>query len=377
MEELAWLTDQMRAPTGGTQHRCLRPSPRTTIEMDSLESGANRRWMDYLLRGNSAGTWWAPVLIDMRQLAAGAAAAAEALSVDTAGARFIEGGHVLVIGEDPRIFEVCEIDSIASDTIGLADPLAYTWPAGTQVMPVRRARFADMPAIGRFTSDSSGLIDLRFRLEEDLDTPASIPGSTYRGLPVFDFAMPAWTTDPSWVPERQTSAVDDEIGVPVVADLAGVALGKTTMQYAPDTAADVLAFRGALFALAGRWSPAWVPSWTHDLQVVANVASSATTIDVGGPLLSAATLQANHRDIRIELFDGTVLYRRITDVAAHTSTVDRLTVDSALPAFSAGSVRMVCHLGLCTQGSDVNRLRYADATAMQCELVWEELDHEL
>ena len=47
-EELAWLTDLLQAPTGGTQHRRLRQSPRTTLTFSALESGANRRWMDVL-----------------------------------------------------------------------------------------------------------------------------------------------------------------------------------------------------------------------------------------------------------------------------------------------------------------------------------------
>lgn len=379
-EELAWLTDVLKAPTGGTQHRRLRQSPRTTLGFSALESGMNRRWMDVLLRANSAGRWWVPVSIDARVLGAAAAANDDTLAVEVAGARFIVGGHVLVIGADPRRYEVREIAAVGADSLALAEGLAFAWPAGTQLLPVRAGRLSDMPQVGRFTADDSALVSLQFRLEEPLDSDASLPGAAYRGYTVFDTFAPVWTSDPVWVPERLTDVQDDDIATPFIADTAGIALGKTTMQYAIDGAAAIAAFRGALFALAGRWTPVWVPSWVHDLRLAAAVGAGQAYIDVEGPLLSttAGAIQANHCDIRIELFNGTVLYRRITAVAAQGNAVDRLTLDTALPAaFTVAQVRMISFLTLSVQDSDTNSLRYFDAQTMQCELVWRELDHEL
>lgn len=377
-EELAWLTDVLRAPTGGTQHRRLRQSPRTTLGFATLESGAYRRWMDVLLRANSAGHWWVPVSIDARVLGAQAAASDDTLAVDVAGARFTVGGHVLVLGANPRRFEVRQIAAIGADSLALAQGLAFAWPAGTQLLPVRAGRLAETPQIGRFTADDSTLVSLQFRLEDPLDVAAALPGASYRGYPVFDSFAPVWTSDPMWVPERLIDVQDDDIAAPFIADTAGVALGKTTMQYAPTGAAQVTAFRAALFALAGRWSAVWVPSWTHDLRLAAGVAAGQGYIDVEGPLLSTQPLAANHRDLRIALHDGTVLYRRVTAVAAQGASVDRLTLDSALPAaFTAAQAGMVCFLTLSAQDSDTNSLRYFDAQTLQCELTWRELSHGL
>lgn len=378
-EELGWLTDVLKAPTGGTQHRRLRQSPRTFLAFSALESGARRRWMEVLLRANSAAAWWAPVAMDAGTLASAAAATATSLPVPGAGlARYEEGGHVLVVGEDPRRFEVLEVDSTTTDTVELADPLALSWPAGTQVVPVRRCHLAEVPQLARFTSDDTGLVTLRFRLDEPLDTAPAMPGSSYRGFPVFDSFVPVWTSDPVWAPERETQALDDDVGPVLVADLAGVAMGKVTMQYAAATAADVATFRAALFALAGRWSPAWVPSWAHDLRLAANVSAGASTIDVQGPLLSGRAIEDNHRDLRIELENGSVYYRRITAVAAPSATVDRITLGATLPAaFTVAQVRMISFLTLSVQDSDTNLLRYFERGAMQCELVWRELDHGL
>lgn len=378
-EELAWLTDVLQAPTGGTQHRRLRQSPRTTVSFQALESGAYRRWMDLLLRANSAGRWWVPIAVDARQLAVGAFADDTVLDVDIDGARFTTGGHVLLIGSSPRTFEVREIASIGTATLTLATGLAQAWGPGTQVIPLRTGRLAAMPQVGRFTSDDSALVTLQFRLEEPLDVAPAWPGSTYRGYPVFDTLAPVWMSDPTWTPERLIDLQDDDISVPVVTDTAGIALGKTTMHYAPTGQDQVAAFRSALFAMAGRWAPVWVPSWAHDLRVVAPAAAGQAFLDVQGPLLSTQPLAANHRDIRIALANGTVLYRRITAVTAQGSAVDRLTLDTALPAaFAVSAVQMVCFLSLSVQDADTNALRYFDAdTTLECELTWRELAHGL
>ena len=105
-EEFQWLTDVLAAPTGGTQHRRLRDSPRAVLGFSALESGASRIWMDAQLRNHSAGLWWVPVAIDARELTAAVGAGATVLPAAIAGARFVVGGKVLVIGDDPRKFAV-------------------------------------------------------------------------------------------------------------------------------------------------------------------------------------------------------------------------------------------------------------------------------
>jgi len=379
IEELAWLTDVAQAPTGGTQHRRLRQSPRTVIGFSALESGANRRWLELLLRQYGAAAWWCPVAIDTRWLTADVAIAATVLPIGAvAGARFAVGGRALLIGDDPRKYEVVQVDLVGTSTITLLSGLANGWPAGTQVVPLRRAHLAEPPQISRFTADDTGVVDLRFRLDEPLDTTAAMPGATYRSYPVFDAFVPVWTSDPAWTPERRVELLDDEMATPLVVDAAGVALGKQAMDHIVDTAADVGTLRAAIFALAGRWAPAWVPSWAHDLRLAASVSSGQGYIDVDGPLLSTQPLAANHRDIRIWLDSGTVLYRRITAVASQSATVDRLTLDATLPAaFTAAQVRMICFIALCVQDGDSNTLRYFDPQTMQCALTWRELDHEL
>ncbi|KAJ4853359.1 hypothetical protein [Xylella fastidiosa] len=379
-ETFDWLTDVLQAPTGGTQHRRLRQSPRATLRFSALESGASRRWMDVLLRAHSAARWWVPIAIDARALAVTAAAGATTLVVAVQGARFTQDGHVLIIGPDPRHYEVHRITALGEHTLTLATELSFSWGVGTRLYPVRLGRLSEPPQVGRFTADDSALVSLQFRLEDPLDSSAVIPGATYRGYPVFDTLPPVWTSDPVWVPHRHTHVQDDTISTPWMTDTAGVALGTTTMQYAPDDAAAILTFRSILFALAGRWAPVWVPSWIHDLPLAADVRAGQRTIDILGPLLStpSGALQANRRDIRIALYSGAVWYRRITAVTSRGSQIERLTLDSRLPAaFTLTQVKMISFITFSVQDADTAVLRYFGPEAAQCQIVWKELHHAL
>ena len=330
------------------------------------------------MRNYSAARWWVPVDIDARSLGSAVSAGATVLPAAIAGARFVDGGKALLVGDDPRTFAVVSISTVGGSSLTISPGVAAGWPAGTRLVPLRAGYLLNPPPVGRFTARDSALVGLRFRLTEPLDTAAAMPGATYRSYPVFDTFVPVWISDPVWTPERSVEVIDDDIAVPLVVDLAGVALGKTTMQYAPDSAADIISFRGALFALAGRWAPVWVPSWAQDLRLVAGVGAGQGYIDVEGPLLSGQPLAANHRDIRIELFGGTVHYRRITAAAVQSSTVDRLTLDTTLPAaFQLSDIKLVSFLTLSVQDADTVALSYFDTTALVCELTWRELDHEL
>ena len=378
-ERLDWLTDVPAGPVGNTQHRRLRQSPRVTLAMASLEEARTRRRMDALLRDNAGGQWRAPVRVDTCRLTSAAAVDDTVLSLDVDDARFVGGGHALLTSGDPFAAELVQIAAggVAAGALTLEGGVVTAWPAGTLVTPLRTARLTEFPQVSRFTSDASDVVDLSFGLLEALDDEAVVAGDTYRDFPVWPF-RPVWTSDPAWVPQRELQGVDYEFAPPVLHDLAGMPQARTTMQYAQDTRADVVAFRQALFALAGRWKPAWVPSWAADVRIVANVSNGAITLDVEGPLLAGTALPNNQRDLRIELRDGSVRYCRVASFATLSASTERLTLASAIATgFAAADVVLASWMALSVQDADTNLLRYWTRDVMECELTWRQLVHEL
>lgn len=378
-EQLDWATDVIPVASGGSQHRRLRQSPRVTLALSALLEGAARRRMEALLRANSAGQWWVPVWIDSVALAAPASAAATVLALEVGDARFADGGRALLWNGDPLSAVVVSIapGGVGASSLTLATGLVAGVPAGTLVVPLRLGRLSEFPQVSRFTADASDVVDLSFRLDEPLDDTAAVAGDTYRSFPVWPF-RPDWSEAPAWAPERVLQSVDDGIGPPLVHDLAAVPQGRTAMHYLLVNAAEVVAFRRALFALAGRWSPAWVPSWNGDARVVAAVVNGATSIDIQAPCFAGLPLANNQRDLRIELRNGTVLYRRITDVTTPSDGVERLALDSAIATgFAPADVLLVSLMTLCVQEADTNLLRYWTREVMECDLVWRQVAHGL
>lgn len=378
-EQLDWATDVIAVSAGGSQHRRLRQSPRVTLMLSALLEGTARRRMEALLRANSGGQWWVPVWIDSAALTADAAAADTVLALDVADARFVAGGRALLWNGDALTAMVVEIASggVGSSSLTLSAGLAAALPKSALVVPLRLGRLSEFPQVSRFTADASDVVDLSFRLDEPLDDTAAVAGDTYRSFPVWPF-RPDWSEAPAWAPERVLQGVDDGIGPVLSHDLAAVPQGLTSMQYVLDTRAQVVAFRSALFALAGRWSPAWVPSFNGDARIVADVSNGASSIDIQGPVFAGLPLANNQRDLRIELRNGTVLYRRITAVTTPAAGVERLALDSAIAAgFAAADVLLVSLMTLCVQEADTNLLRYWTREVMECDLVWRQLAHGL
>lgn len=370
VEQLEFLTDALDADTGPVQTRRLRQWPRVLLRFDGQESGDGRRWLETVLWHNGAGQWKVPLIMDARPLLAAVALGASSLALDTSGARFEAGGQALLQGPDARTYELVEVESVEAGELVLSDEALRAWPSGTRVSPVRMAWLPALPSLGRFTADDSAVYQVQFQLVDPLEEVAAYDGPIYRSYPVMEI-RPVWVSDPSWAPEREVVVVDEATTSPAVFDLVGQARDRMTLHYALEGLTALAGFRQLLFAMAGRWSPAWVPTWAQDLRVIADVVDEATTLDVRGPILSAYPLASNRRDLRIELADGRLLYRRVSSVSAHSLVVDRLTLDTPIDeGFTVADVVLVSFMTLCRQDSDVNALRYFNWETVQCELTF-------
>lgn len=364
------LTDVMAAPTGPEQRRRLRDSPRIVQSFDTQESRQVRRMMETDLALNGAGLWDVPLVQDANALTAAASLLSTSIAVDTRWCRYAVGGRVLLMGADPRAFEVATIAAIADAALTLEAEPSVNWPAGTWAMPLREGMLESAPSLGRFTGDH-GQAQVAFRLTEAIDLTHNAGASVYRTFPVFEI-RPDWSRDPDHSYDRAIAYVDNETGPITAYDQPGRPLGQLTLQVSPQGRQATHELRQLLYALGGRWAPFWAPSQAADLLVTGALAAASTTLDIEYARLSAWALPAWRRDIRIELDDGTVLYRRITATADIGANQERLTLDSALGVTrTADQVLLVSFLTLCRQDSDTNVLKFWKGSAeglAQCEL---------
>lgn len=369
-ELLQWLTSVSAATIGPQQLQRLRQTPRIVLSASGLAEGRARQLLETQLQLQGVGPWIAPVESDALFLASSITAGATSIAGDASTLRFTAGGKALLLGPDPRVAELVAVDTFDGSGVTLADGTAGAWPVGSRLVPAYRATLDGVPTLERFTGDTVAYL-VGLRLAETLRVAPADGVPAYRGFPVYELGTD-WDRDPEITHARDLETKDVPGPRPFYADLVGhpaTLQARTLTARGRTQAYAVLRF---LYLLAGRAQPLWVPSLGHDLTAAGSMTSGGNTLDVGWAGLVAAGLRTSRRDARFELIDGTILYRRITALAAVNSEVERITVDSPWPAtVGVDSIARVSFLTFSRQQADVNRLTWWNEDTLLTELVFQ------
>lgn len=358
-ESLAWLTDILTPMSGIEQRRQLRIAPRRTFDFDAILTAQGRRYMEAALFDWSSRVWALPIWPDGSMLGSDVLQGALSIALDTSNRDYVSGGLAMVIA-NATTYEILEIDSLADGAITLTHPTANTWPRGTaRIYPVRTARLASFPTLTRHTSDYS-TVSPSFITVEPCDWTPNAGSAAYRGFPVIE-RRPNTVQEPTSIYNRLIVVGDPGTGVVDIDDLAGIGLPSHAHRFVLDGGAvDRAAMRSLLYALAGRAGAIWVPTWNDDLVLVGQVLNGAQTIDIEWSGYTRFLHgQIGRRDIRIELNDGTVRYRRLIGWVELDASTERLSLDTPLDvAFGPANVREISFLTLSRLDSDTIKMTH-------------------
>jgi hypothetical protein len=350
-EVLSWATDVMQASASAvTQHRSLRSLPRRRVSMQVMATDQCRRAADALLAGHS-GLWQLPIWADVQWLVAPLAAGAASIPCVTDGYDFVAGGKALLFSA-VNTWEVVTVTTVASDHLTLSANTVADYAIGARLYPLRLARVQD-GGEETLKSDTVSQRNLTFDIVEPCDWPLLASPTMYLGHLVLD-VRPDESTSPTSSYSRLLQSADYGVAFPVVHDLPGLALRVQQSHWSLFGRAEHTWFRSLLYTLDGRRVPIWVPTFAADLQPVATIAGSSTSMTVEwAGYTKFGKNKANRKDLRIELVDGTVLYRRITN-ALESGNTEILTLSAALSSSSItpASIRQVSFMALCTLASD-------------------------
>lgn len=366
-ERLSWLTDVLASPTGGEQRRKLRQWPVRTWSATVMAEGDDRTSMDLALYGWGQRTWALPIWSDVSWLSSALAAGAEAIGLDTRHLDYRAGGLVMIRGSDAQHNEVAEIQAVRDDGLDLVRPIQAAWPAGSRAYPVRLAMLTEQPKMSRKTDDLVS-VEVNFRSMEPCDWPAVAPAALYRGVPVLE--QPAeWSEDLSVQFERLLSSLDNNVNNPAITDLVGSGIALQQHAWLLDGRAERSAWRSLGYYLAGQQKTLWLPTFSSDIRLVAITAATSSALDIAnvGYARFAAGGTTGRRHLRIELRDGTVIYRRVLGAAIINSASERLSLDSAVGVeLYPGDVLRISWLQLMRSASDdleINHLTDVDGAA--------------
>lgn len=376
-ERLEWMTDLLQAYRGEEQARALRIFPRHVIEFSILADGMERRHLEAALWSWSARVWAVPLWWDGIDLSAALPAGSTTIPVSVGLRAYQIGTLAMLLGPNSRSYEVIEIDDVGSGSLTLARPTTAAWPAGTRLYPARASRIDGNASLSRFTG-AAAYARMRFEAVDPAEHPADAGAVVYRGFPVLA-TPPTWTEDPTATLERKLSTFDPGTGIVSVEDEAAMPLAAQALRWELDSRDDIDKYRRRLYALRGKQGRIWVPTWAADLLPVAAVGSTALAIDVewcGYTLYYQTSI--NRRDIRIELANGTVLYRRITASSEISATIERLQLDSSLGVdIQPGDFVLVSFMGLFRQSSDAAEISWFTGDAASASMSFRAPRHDV
>lgn len=356
LERMEWRTDILQSFDASEQRGALRIGPRKSYEFESFFEGKERRYAESLLWDWGSRTWALPVWNDGQDLGATLAAGSTTIAISTTGRDFVAGSYA-IIWQDALNFEVLEVLSVAANLLTLKRPTTDTWSATARLYPARLARIMDQVTVPRWDGKTSGA-RVSFDVVGPVDYTAA-SATTYRSRPVL-------TTRPNWQGgfdvemTRKLAVIDNITGGVAYDDESGIPATRQRMRFLFATKAEQDTFRKLLYSLAGRTGSVWVPSWTNDLPIAALIAPGATAIDVEwSGYTQHHAMAVGRRDIRIELYDGTVYYRRILTSIEMDENTERLGIDTAIPVLvNVADVAMISFMTLARLDADAVELAH-------------------
>lgn len=358
VESLSWGTNLMRATgTAVSQHLGYQIAPDRALSFDVLADKDNRRFIDMIL-GGWGRNWLLPIWPDVQFLTADLASGVTEIPCLTAGYDFVAGGKALLYVSKNN-WEVVEIDTVETDHLALTTGTDAAYVAGSRLYPLRLARLGE-GSEQTFLSDDLGKRRLKFNVIEDCDWPVLSAPTTYLTHPVLD-VRPDESSDPSMDFYRMTQGVLYDGAQPLTHDLPDQALIAQKMNWLLAGRLQHTWLRSLLYTLKGQLNPIWVPSFARDLQSIATVVGGSTSMSVAwAGYTQFAKGRDNRRDLRIELFDGSVLYRRVTN-AVEAGEAETLTLSSSLSGSSIApeKIKQISIMSLAVMASDAVEIQHA------------------
>lgn len=338
-EVLSWLTDVIQSIDGTEQRIALRKQPRQVFDVTYLLDGNDRQRMQALLFDWMDNIFGFPVFHERIFLTAQASVGTTTYSVSGADQVDLRVGGLALVMTNNYTYDVIEINSLTATSVVSTSPSLNAYPAGTMLMPLRTVRILNAVTGSKYRYGD--LEEFRIQFEVTDNDSGAVTGSTtpgswsiYNSRVMFD--------DPNFFDSgsnmqaqynRRIYRIDNQTGKVTQSspwDRNKVGLEKG---FFLRNRADLLAFRKLLTSLRGKQKSFYLPTFTNDLTLAANLVISTDTMDIEA--VEYVRLVRNRLPMslfKITFTDGTSLVRTVTASATVSTSVERLTLNTTWPA---------------------------------------------
>lgn len=331
-EVLQFKTDILQGVNGAEQRVSVRKHPRQLIQMKVLlEEGHQRRKLQALLSTWQPRVFGLPIWFEARRLSSAAQTGDTTIQVDTMYGDF-RVGSLAIVRQDEDTFDALEIASIEYDSLTFSSPLTHDYETSALVMPLRVAITSSQ--LGRaLYAVNLAEHDLRFTTIDNESDIASVAAFNTHNSKVMldDYNLMAGSTiDDSLM--RQIERVDNEVGSPTQFSDWDDSMPMTSKGFIANTPRAVWEARQLVHALRGSQVSFYLPTFYRDLVVKQTLTNGSALMDIENiGYTDYMNGREPNKSVWIELVDGTILTRQITDADVVDDDTERLTVDTVWP----------------------------------------------
>lgn len=376
-ERLSYFTDVIPSRTDYEQRITLRShGPSRVLHYQVTPSSARAKAMLDAILFKPAQIYRLPISSDRTPLTADASSGDGTISLETVGRDFEPGSRLRLGTWDD--YETCVIDGVTDTDVTIVGTLANDWPAGTPVVPARKARLLQNQIKSHLADHESVQLDFQI-LSDELSTnraAAFTPALIYRDEEIFNLERVRvdFLDEVSVEDFRRVNTLDNKTGaIDQFTGDTGTARSIPVRLLVSDQTGKANFF-GWLAVRSGQSTPLWIPSYENDLQAVSKSGSTLTIESIG--YSQHYNLHSARRDVCFILNDGSFTCRRITDAVDNGDGTETLTFDDSVPTLT--DVDRVSWLKYCRLNGDEVEFEWHRASAsgktfLECAVNFREL----
>ncbi len=349
IDRFEWKTNVLRAYSGKEQRIKGRDLPRRHYEYDLIVTDKEKRELEALLWGWQKKILAIPVWQDTGLITSETIQGGTSVFVDTENLSYDDDGRAVLSFNDE--YEVVEIETVNLNSLTLKSPILNSWPSNTKIIPVFIGRLSNAINLNRYTGDVNyGVV--QFTGEKSQSVLELTGEIVYRDIPVLE-KITDWSRDPQITWATPISEIDYG-GVIKIDETTGNNESIYTVSMTAINRDEAKWLHQFFFTRQGKLKPLWFPSGVNDLVLTNPIGSTHVNLlieNIG--YVSGYGLSINKRDLRIELYDGTVFYRRVTNVISVDDQTEQLVIDSSFGiSIAIEDVLQMSFMSLCRLNSD-------------------------
>lgn len=273
IEGISFKTDVIRSRDGEQRIR-LTDIPRRTLNHSYRLSSQQYEQARALLRVNLPGPLWLPEWSEAVDVSV--ASGQTVIPVDTTIGQYYAGGSIALIQDAAG--EVLEIDSLNDSSITLVTGPVDSYPDA--ILAPAFLAYAPEGMGLQHDAGSNHAAAMEWSIFEGPNLAEAMSLPTYRGEPMMNLCakVGAGSLDEQTV--RVVDAADNGIARPFFDNIYTIPTQTLGAAWMPTKGAEIMELRKWFYYLKGRQKAFWLPSWNNGIQLNANIAAAAPTIQI-------------------------------------------------------------------------------------------------